>query len=101
CPANCVNGIAGKALAAVEDPAGTMMVLDSRYYRIWFDQILSESQALTEPLSDGTCRDGVDSTGVPMARCVKPRHLNTIAVAFADGHAKALQWQTVLGGTNS
>ena len=114
CPANCgiwmgrynpaggagSHGV-GAPLGAIEDPSGTLLFLDARYYLVQFDAVLTAAQALTEPLSDGTCRDGVPSAGVPLSRCIHPRHLDTVATVFVDGHAKALPWAAVLGTSNS
>jgi len=101
CPSNCGVTLSKASLGSIEDPSGTLMILDSRYYRIWYDKILTSEEVLNEPLSDGTCRDGVDSSGVAMSRCAVPRHLETISTLFVDGHVKAMKWQTLLTGTNS
>lgn len=96
CSSNCgVNmgtaGQAGASLAAIEDASGTIMITDSKYY-----YSLEPSTARTAANADGSnCVSPSFSGG-----CTSARHLGTVGSLFVDGHVKALQWQTILGGTS-
>jgi len=79
CTSNCGVSLAGAALAAVEDPAGTVMVTDSTYYVV-----------------RGGDGSACNSSSV-FSGCVQDRHLETINFVFADGHVKALKRSNVIG----
>jgi prepilin-type N-terminal cleavage/methylation domain-containing protein/prepilin-type processing-associated H-X9-DG protein len=80
CTANCGVNLSGATLAAIEDTSGTVMLSDSKYYL-------------------ATGGDGVacDSAVPAYSGCVQDRHLETMNLAYADGHVKAQRRSTVMG----
>lgn len=75
---------AGAKLAAIEDPSGTIAVVDAEYYLTAFVR-----QATEEEVFNPGCPGGNLS-------CVKVRHLSTIATLFVDSHVKAMPWQGII-----
>jgi prepilin-type N-terminal cleavage/methylation domain-containing protein/prepilin-type processing-associated H-X9-DG protein len=95
-PGNNTTGTTpGASLAAIEDVARTITITDSKYYLVAFDHVLTASQATDSTI--GAC-----SAASPYnwAGCVAARHLETVNTLFADGHAKAMKWQTILGSNS-
>lgn len=96
CSSNCgVNmGAAqqpGANLASIEDTSGTILITDSKYY-----YSLMPSAGRTEANADGNECVGPSYSA---SKCTAARHLGTVNTLFVDGHVKALQWRTILGGT--
>jgi prepilin-type N-terminal cleavage/methylation domain-containing protein/prepilin-type processing-associated H-X9-DG protein len=102
---------AGASLAAIEDPSGTIMITDSKFYAIGFQAVLPEADLLTSAsLTNGTTGappgsgDKCDTNGsistTQRTLCIRPRHLETLATLFVDGHVKAMNWKSVLGSNN-
>jgi prepilin-type N-terminal cleavage/methylation domain-containing protein/prepilin-type processing-associated H-X9-DG protein len=86
---------AGANLAAIDDPSGTIEIMDGstkgiRYY--------SGTKMPTDAQVHGS--GACDSTGSDNAYpyCARARHLDTVGTLFVDGHVKAMPWQAVLGG---
>jgi prepilin-type N-terminal cleavage/methylation domain-containing protein/prepilin-type processing-associated H-X9-DG protein len=80
CPSNCGVNLANASLAAIEDVAGTIMLTDSTYY------VVRGGEGIT-----------CSSTGSAYSGCVQDRHLETINLAYVDGHVKAQRRSTVMG----
>jgi len=109
CPSNPCPGVdlgrtdatdrTGASLGSIEDPSGTIEIVDSVYYTVYFDVPGTEEGVS----SDRACNP--DSGASPAAgtwvNCIRARHLNTIDSLFVDGHVKAMQWQTILTGPNA
>jgi hypothetical protein len=94
---NCGEGLgaanaAGTNLAAIENTAGMISVVDGTVFgiRILPSQWPTEAQIH----STGTCGSQGDNYE---AACARTRHLDTIPSLFVDGHAKAMQWKAILG----
>lgn len=92
CTTNCgvsMGGNAGDgsaAVAAIEDPSGTIAVSDAGYYIVRFrGAAFSREQAVRASQCDA-------STFI----CQQARHLETINSLFVDGHVKSMPWQTIL-----
>jgi len=84
CPGANLNGA---SLASVEMPASTILMTDSlKYY------IVGPGNGL----GTGTCQTAAGGVGV-YSDCVVDRHLNTVNVAFVDGHVKSMQKSTIIG----
>jgi prepilin-type N-terminal cleavage/methylation domain-containing protein/prepilin-type processing-associated H-X9-DG protein len=105
CPSNCGVSLApsqtaGATLGAVENPSGTILIVDARYDNVRYSKILHADEALNPPYPNGYCGDYTGHTS-HYERCVGPRHLETANSLFVDGHVKSMKWQTILGGPNS
>lgn len=116
CGTNCgVNlGLpmaAGASLGAIEDPTGTIMISDSKYYVVSFRTLLPAADFLTKvnltngttgaaPGSGGFCDTADSVNATQLTRCIRPRHLEMLGALFADGHVKAMNWKTVLGSSD-
>lgn len=87
---------AGLSLAAIEDTAGTVLVIDSKYYLLQFDhaQTAAEILSSSNPSGVGACRY---SAPVNYAGCVSARHLGTANALFVDGHVKAMKPEVLVG----
>jgi prepilin-type processing-associated H-X9-DG protein len=83
----------GTALAAIEDPSGTIAVLDGSTGLTWFYKGLLPTE--DELMDSGAC--AYSASTYYYAHCLRARHLGTINTLFVDGHVKAMQWQTILG----
>lgn len=94
CSSNCgVNmggggNAAGASLASIEDPSGTLTIVDAKYYTVnsvgvpvTEQQMTGEAVCLTASWPD----------------CVSARHLETSNILFADGHVKAMNWKNFMG----
>jgi prepilin-type N-terminal cleavage/methylation domain-containing protein/prepilin-type processing-associated H-X9-DG protein len=99
------NDVPGASLAAIEDVAGTIVVTESSTALIRFNTSASYF-ATEETLHDnGTCDtyysppSGVTAS-YTVPSCARAPHLDTMNTLFADGHVKAMQWKTILGGTS-
>lgn len=97
CSSNCgVNlGTAnqpGAKLAAIDDTAQTIMITDSQYY-----YSLIGSTPRTPANADGS---ECIAPSYSSSKCTAARHLETVGTLFVDGHVKAMQWKTIMGGTN-
>ena len=97
CSTNCgVNmgaaNQAGATLGAIEDSAGTIMITDSKYY-----YSLIGSTPRTPANADGS---ECIAPSYSSSKCTAARHLETVGTLFVDGHVKAMQWKTIMGGTN-
>ena len=80
-------------LAAIEDPAGTIFVVEGSAA---VTQFRKAPYLPTETDIDarGAC------SYLPTyqyARCLRARHLGTIGTLFVDGHVKAMPWKSILG----
>ncbi len=94
CTSNCgvSMGVAnqpGASLSAIEDSSGTILITDSKYY-----YSLPGSTGRTAANADGS---ECIAPSYPSSKCTAARHLGTVASVFVDGHAKAMQWQTIMG----
>lgn len=120
CSPNCgvhmgpINTV-GASLAAIEDPSGTIMISDSKFYVMGLREVLTAEDFLTSanltdgtgtpaspgaPGSGGRCDSGGSINNTQRTRCIRPRHLETLAALFVDGHVKAMNWKTVLGSSD-
>lgn len=97
CTSNCgvqlaVSVNSGPSLSAIEDASGTIMITDSVWYYVGFSGALTEAQVKSDNCD-------INNNGSPPnnSLCVRERHLGTVNSVFVDGHAKAMQWQTILG----
>lgn len=100
CTSNCgvqlaVSLASGPSLSAIEDSSGTIMITDSVWYYVGFSGPMTEAEVKSDNCD-------INNNGSPPnnSLCVRERHLGTVNSVFVDGHAKAMQWQTILG-TNS
>lgn len=81
----------GAALAAIDDPSGTIAVMDAQYYVVFFNAyVTNESDAVNA----STCSHGASPYNY--AGCVQARHLDTVGSLFCDGHVKAMNWNALL-----
>jgi len=88
CGGTCPGvNLSGASLASVETPASTIMITDSLKYFI---------VGPGNGLGTGTCQTVAGGVGI-YSDCVVDRHLNTVNVAFVDGHVKSLQKSTIIG----
>jgi len=94
-PGNSLGGNASTSLSAIDDVSGTIMITDAKYYTVYFDHALTESQATATDL--GACTPG---SPYNFSGCISARHLGTANVLFADGHVKSMQWQKILVSTS-
>lgn len=76
---------AGAKLAAIEEPTGTIAMVDAEYYLTAFIRQPTEAE-----VSSAGCPSDSDLT------CVKARHLSTVATLFVDSHVKAMPWRSIL-----
>lgn len=83
----------GALLTSVEDPAGTLMIVDgcnpNMRYR---PKDYTGSDAYTELTSDTCTNDSHDRYWAG-----RVRHLDTVNAVFVDGHTKSMPWRTVFG----
>jgi prepilin-type processing-associated H-X9-DG protein len=91
CASNCGETIYQNLLSVIEYPAGTMVFADSDSLKIRATSPDGKWPTLEELQTDddGTC----DFNSM---KCIRVRHLDTVNVAFADGHAKSLPWQQLV-----
>lgn len=106
CPSNCginmaPSKAAGASLGEIEDTAGTILIMDARYYNLKLERVLTPDDALSAPGSLGRCRELSGSGTADPSRCFAPRHLETGNVLFVDGHVKSIPWQRVVGSSDS
>jgi prepilin-type N-terminal cleavage/methylation domain-containing protein/prepilin-type processing-associated H-X9-DG protein len=88
CGGTCPGvNLSGASLASVETPANTIMITDSLEYFI---------VGPGNGLGTGTCQTAAGGVGL-YSDCVVDRHLNTVNVAFVDGHVKSMQKSTIIG----
>lgn len=95
------NNQAGALLSAVEDPSGTIEILDGcnpgiRYRPADFPSDLPADASGTTAyawVTDGECSN--KSAGRYIAG--RARHLDTVNMLFVDGHVKSMPWQSVFG----
>lgn len=97
CTSNCgvqlaVSVNSGPSLSAIEDASGTIMITDSVWYYVGFSGPMTETQVKSD-----NCDINSDGSPPNNSLCVRERHLGTVNSVFVDGHAKAMQWQTILG----
>jgi prepilin-type N-terminal cleavage/methylation domain-containing protein/prepilin-type processing-associated H-X9-DG protein len=92
-PANA----AGANLGAIEDPSGTLLIVDSKYYILQFDHAQTAEQAESSGQAGGLGACSHSGSSYNYAGCVSARHLGTANVLFVDGHVKSMQWQTLVG----
>lgn len=97
CSSNCgvsMGGFVGAgsaSLAAVEDPSGTIAVVDAAYYILRFrGATFTQEQAVKATLCNTTT-----------VICQQARHLETINSLFVDGHVKSMKWSTILNGPDA
>jgi prepilin-type N-terminal cleavage/methylation domain-containing protein/prepilin-type processing-associated H-X9-DG protein len=88
----------GASLAAIEDAAGTIAVVEGSKGIIRFNPGRMPNEA--DVLITGTCTTTSHGAvgGNYTADCARARHLGTVATLFVDGHVKAMPWKTILGG---
>jgi prepilin-type N-terminal cleavage/methylation domain-containing protein/prepilin-type processing-associated H-X9-DG protein len=88
CGGTCPGAnLTGASLASIDTPANTIMIGDSYDYFI-----IGPGNGL----GTGTCFASAGGVGI-YSDCVVDRHLNTVNVAFVDGHVKSLQKSTIIG----
>lgn len=92
-----VNQI-GAHIAAIEDPSGTIEVIEGsmrniRYRPADFSFVTDET-AYEKLRNTGVCTPTNDSYRM---YCGRVRHMNTVNTLFIDGHVKAMPWQSVFG----
>jgi len=84
-------------LASIEDPSGTIEVVDATYFAVSLTNQGVESYAV----GSDVCNDPGGATPSNRTNCVKARHLETVGTLFVDGHVKAMSWKTILTGANA
>ncbi len=92
---NVDDNNAGASLSAIEDAAGTIAVVEGskgliRYHPV---NLPTEEQVLTK----GECT----ASAAYELQCARARHLDTTGTLFVDGHVKAMNWKTIMGGGSS
>lgn len=100
CTTNCGVDLfpantSGTALSAIEDVSGTLMAMDSKYYSIYLDRIVTGADVTTSGI--GVCNP---SSPYNFAGCLRARHLETTSALFVDGHVKAMKWQSLVGSSD-
>lgn len=86
----------GANLASIEDPSGTICVIDGSEYGIHYDRSNLPTEADVE--ATGACSYTALSQ---QSLCARARHLGTINTLFVDGHVKTMQWQTILASAGN
>jgi prepilin-type N-terminal cleavage/methylation domain-containing protein/prepilin-type processing-associated H-X9-DG protein len=88
------DGTIGASLAAVEDPSGTIEVIEGSSTGIRYrpaDFTGTSSAAYDKLHESGAC----STYGLYV--CGRVRHLETVGTLFVDGHVKAMPWKSVFG----
>lgn len=88
------KNVVGANLAAIEDPSGTIGVIEGSSAGIRYrpaDFTGTPSEAFDKLRETGACSD--DSRYF----CGRVRHLETVGTLFVDGHVKAMPWKNVFG----
>jgi len=85
----------GASLAAVEDAAGTIAVVEGA------KGLIRYRPGTYLPTETNISASGACSDSGYEASCARARHLDTIGTLFVDGHVKAMNWKTILGGASS
>lgn len=80
----------GANLASIEDPSGTISIVDGSQYGIRIVPSIFPTEADIHDTANCT-NENYDAV------CARARHLDTIATLYVDGHVKAMQWKTILG----
>jgi prepilin-type N-terminal cleavage/methylation domain-containing protein/prepilin-type processing-associated H-X9-DG protein len=75
--------------SAVENPSGTIMFTDSAGW-------MTVNGGTWSSDNSGTAC-GTSTSGNDKAICVSDRHLETVNVAFVDGHVKAMKLDSIMG----
>ena len=87
CTSNCGVTLHGNGsstpLAAIENPSGTVHIMDSRNGTVGYDVV-----------SPG-------DTGGVYSRYVDDRHLETVNILYVDGHVKAQKRSSIIGPTKA
>ncbi len=92
-PVNSSTGTEpGANLAAIEDPAGTIGVIDASAWLIRY---------LPSTLPTPSVWSSTTACGDYNTECARARHLDTIGTLFVDGHVKAMKPETILAGAGS
>jgi prepilin-type N-terminal cleavage/methylation domain-containing protein/prepilin-type processing-associated H-X9-DG protein len=102
CSSNCGvdmggnTGVGGASLAAIDDPSGTIAIVDAVYYLVRLDH---NNFTREQAVSASECQPSGGSDN--FAGCVQARHLDTVNTLFVDGHVKSMQWSAILNGSNA
>lgn len=91
------EGARGANLAAIEDPSGTIAIIDGSTSRVQFYHGAAQMANEETVHYTGLCTDYFPGLNSSYTRCARARHLGTINTLFVDGHAKAMPWKTILG----
>lgn len=88
---------AGANLASIEDTAGTIFVTEGSLALIQF--LPSRMPSVADLHATGECLNTQNGAvgNWYASECARTRHLETMTTLFVDGHAKAMQWKTILG----
>jgi prepilin-type N-terminal cleavage/methylation domain-containing protein/prepilin-type processing-associated H-X9-DG protein len=98
-PGNPAGGTTpGANLASIEDPSGTICVIDGSHYGIHYYYPSSSLPTEADVEATGVC-SSTSSNYPPL--CARARHLGTINTLFVDGHVKSMQWKTILAGAGT
>lgn len=89
--------VGGALLSAIEDTAGTIMMVDGSSYLLQFNGTAA-NYATEETLgAQGAC----PTVTQYRPDCLRARHLGTLNALFVDGHVKAMPWKKILGNPNN
>lgn len=86
---------AGAKLSAMEDVVGTIFVTEGSQALIQIKPTSMPTETTIHAM--GACT----ASGDYGPDCLHVRHLDTMGTLFVDGHVKAMQWKTILGGEAS
>jgi prepilin-type N-terminal cleavage/methylation domain-containing protein/prepilin-type processing-associated H-X9-DG protein len=90
CFSNCGIDIGLASLAAIEEPAETLVIVDSASQALYANSGASGKwPTLAEMQTDSDCT-------YSRLDCVRVRHFDTVNVLFMDGHVKSLPWQKLV-----
>lgn len=89
--------VGGALLSAIEDTAGTIMMVDGSSYLVQFNGTAA-NYATEETLG---VRGACSTVTQYRPDCLRSRHLGTLNALFVDGHVKAMHWQKILGNPNN
>jgi prepilin-type N-terminal cleavage/methylation domain-containing protein/prepilin-type processing-associated H-X9-DG protein len=93
---NCGISMPGANMAEIEDPAGTIFVVEGSSAIVFFygrADLMANEATLH---ATGSCGDKYGDA-YNYTYCVRARHFETINTLFVDGHVKAMNWKAILG----
>lgn len=93
---NCGVSMSGANMSEIEDPAGTIFVVEGSFAIVLFYGRADLMANETTVNATGSCGN-IYGNAYNYSRCVRARHMGTINTLFVDGHVKAMNWKTILG----